>query len=36
MRDFTGVPGSVLYNMLRDGRLQYAHLLLRKPETPVG
>jgi SAM-dependent methyltransferase len=31
MRDFTGMPGTVLYNMLRDGRLRYLHLLLQKP-----
>jgi len=31
MRDFTGMPGSALYRMLRDGRLRYAHFLLQKP-----
>jgi len=31
MRDFSGVPGSVLYNLLRNGRLQYIHYLMQKP-----
>lgn len=33
MNNFVGARGTPMYNMLRDGRMEYIHLLLRKPDV---